>query len=83
VRPDVTFILGGIHAQERLVDYRRAAPHRHLVICNGMAYGLAQRRRLLGRAHDSVARSARECFLLNCAENDRAYASILRGLEAA
>jgi len=30
-----------------------------------------------------VARSARECFLLNCAENDRAYASILRGLEAA
>src|ERR1700682_4114959 len=82
VRPDVTFILGGIHAAERLVDYRRAAPHRHLVICNGMAYGLAQRRRLLGRVHDSVARSARECFLLNCAENDRAYASILRGLEA-
>lgn len=83
VRTDVTFILGGIHATERLVDYRRAAPHRHLVICNGMAYGLAQRRRLLGRIHDSVARSARECFLLNCAENDRAYASILRGLEAA
>jgi hypothetical protein len=82
VRPDVTFILGGIHAAERLVDYRRAAPHRHLVICNGMAYGLAQRRRLLGRVRDSVARSARECFLLNCAENDRAYASILRGLEA-
>ena len=83
VRPDVTFILGGIHAAERLVDYRRAAPHRHLVICNGMAYGLAQRRRLLGRVHESVARSARECFLLNCAENDRAYASILRGMEAA
>src|SRR6266567_2293723 len=32
VRPDVTFILGGIHAAERLVDYRRAAPHRHLAI---------------------------------------------------
>src|SRR4030088_3434744 len=30
VRPDVTFILGGIHATERLVDYRRAAPQRHL-----------------------------------------------------
>jgi hypothetical protein len=83
VRPDVTFVLGGIHASERLIDYRRAAPHRHLVICNGMAYGLAQRRRLLGRVHESVARSARECFLLNCAENDRAYASILHGKEAA
>ena len=31
---------------------------------------------------DSVARSARECFLLNSAENDRAYASILRRLKA-
>ncbi|MGH8378936.1 MAG: hypothetical protein ACRER7_08260, partial [Gammaproteobacteria bacterium] len=41
------------------------------------AYGLAQRRRLLGRVHDSVARSARECFLLNCAENDRTYAPVV------
>jgi len=83
VRPDVTFILGGIHSLERLIDYRRAAPRRHLVICNGMAYGLAQRRRLLARGHDQVARSARECFLVNCAENDRAYESVLHGLEAA
>jgi len=30
-----------------------------------------------------VARSARECFLINCAENDRAYASILHRQEAA
>jgi hypothetical protein len=79
----VTFILGGIHSLERLIDYRSAAPRRHLVICNGMAYGLAQRRRLLARSRDLVVRSARECFLLNCAENDRAYASILHGKEAA
>ena len=83
VRPEVAFILGGVHAPARLVDYRRAAPGRRLVICNGMAYGLAQRRRLLTPGSDLVARSARECFLLNCAENDRAYASILRGLEPA
>lgn len=81
VRPEVTFILGGIHSLERLGDYRRAAPGRHVVVCNGMAYGLAQRRRLLGRARNLVARSARECFLLNCAENDRAYASILKPAE--
>jgi hypothetical protein len=79
----VTFILGGIHSLERLIDYRRAAPRRHLVICNGMAYGLAQRRRLLARGRARVARSARECFLINCAENDRAYASVLHGREAA
>ena len=83
VRTDVTFILGGIHSLERLIDYRRAAPQRHLVVCNGMAYGLAQRRRLLARGRDQVARSARECFLINCAENDRAYASILHEREAA
>lgn len=83
VRPDVTFILGGIHSLQRLADYRRAAPLRHLVICNGMAYGLAQRRRLLAPGRGLVARSARECFLLNCADNDRIYASILRGVEAA
>jgi len=81
VRPDVTFILGGIHAAERLADYRRVAPGRRLVIVNGMAYGLAQRRRLLARGHDAIARSARECFLLNCAENDRRYASILKQAE--
>src|SRR5438552_3891890 len=82
VRTDVTFILGGIHSLERLIDYRRAAPRRHLVICNGMAYGLAQHRRLLARGRDQVARSARECFLINCAENDRPYEVILHGLEA-
>jgi Domain of unknown function (DUF4417) len=78
VRPEVTFILGGIHAPRRLLDYRRAAPGRRLVICNGMAYSLAQRRRLLDRAGASmVARSARECFLLNSAFNDRVYAHVL------
>ena len=83
VRPDLAFVLGGIHAPARLVDYRRAAPGRRLVICNGMAYGLAQRRRLLAPLGVPVARSARECFLLNCAENDRSYAAILRSAEAA
>ena len=73
VRPEVTFILGGVHAPERLAAYRRAAPGRRLVFCNGMAYALAQRRRLLAPAGCTVARSARECFLLNCAENDRRY----------
>jgi hypothetical protein len=44
-----------------------------------MAYALAQRRRLLGQAGAGpVARSARECFLANCAHNDRAYAHVLR-----
>jgi len=81
VRPDVTFILGGIHSPARLVDYRRAAPGRRLVIVNGMAYGLAQRRRLLVPARIGIARSARECFLLNCAENDRRYAAILKQAE--
>lgn len=83
VRPDVTFILGGIHAPGRLADYRHAAPGRRLVIVNGMAYGLAQRRRLLQACRDGVARSARECFLLNCAANDRRYAEILQYEEAA
>jgi hypothetical protein len=36
-----------------------------LVFCNGMAYSLAQRRRLLDRPRQPVARSARECFLLS------------------
>ena len=86
VRPDVTFILGGVHAAARLADYRRAAPGRRLVVVNGMAYGLAQRRRLLLAPHGGVgvARSARECFELNCVENDHRYSAILkRGLEAA
>jgi hypothetical protein len=84
VRPDVTFVLGGVHAPERLAAYRRAAPGRRLVICNGMAYALAQRRRLLANdGRVTVGRSARECFLLNCAHNDRTYAQILGGEEVA
>ena len=81
VRPEVIFILGGVHAPERLVMLRRAAPGRRLVVCNGMAYACAQRRRVLGQAAELVARSARECFLLNCSHNDRVYAEILRTQE--
>jgi hypothetical protein len=45
-----------------------------------MAYALAQRRRLLAGADGrQVARSARECFLLNCAHSDREYERILGG----
>jgi hypothetical protein len=77
VRPDVTFIIGGVHAPERLAAYRRAAPGRRLVFCNGMAYALAQRRRLLDPRLSAVARSARECFLLNCTHNDLRYAELL------
>lgn len=78
IRPDVAFVLGGVHAPGRLLDYRRAAPRRRLAVCNGMAYARAQRRRLLdGERREQVARSARECFLLNCAHNDREYARIL------
>ncbi|MGH7760781.1 MAG: hypothetical protein ACREOY_05120, partial [Candidatus Dormibacteraceae bacterium] len=73
VRTDVTFILGGVHAPARLADYRRAAPGRRLVVVNGMAYSLAQRRRLLTPSPRGIARSARECFLLNSAANDAAY----------
>jgi hypothetical protein len=76
VRPEVSFVLGGVHSPRRLLDYRRAAPGRQLTVCNGQAYALAQRRRLL--AGDSVgARSARECFLSNCAWNQRAYQAVL------
>ena len=81
VRPDVTFVLGGVHAPERLAAYRRAAPGRQLAICNGMAYGLAQRRRLVESRTEPVSRSARECFLLNCAANDRIYAQVLNQAE--
>jgi hypothetical protein len=77
VRSDVAFVLGGIHSSTRLNDYRRAAPRRRLVVVNGMAYSLAQRRRLLASLTPGVVRSARECFLANCSENDRRYASIL------
>jgi hypothetical protein len=76
VRPEVAFVLGGVHAIKRLAALRRAAPGRTLAICNGMAYALAQRRKLLaGRTW--TARSAREYFLLNCAFNDRLYAQVL------
>jgi len=81
VRPDVTFILGGVHAPERLAAYRHAAPGRPLVFCNGMAYALAQRRKVLG-THPVIARSARDCFLLNCAHNDRTYHQILEECSA-
>ena len=78
VRPDVAFVLGGVHAAERLAAYRRAAPGRRLTICNGMAYALAQRRRRLGSPNERTAWSARDCFLHNCAVNDRTYAEVLR-----
>jgi hypothetical protein len=77
VRPDVAFVIGGVHATDRLADYRRAAPGRRLSFVNGMAYSLAQRRRLLDFSARAVARSARDCFLLNCAHNDSVYAAIL------
>jgi hypothetical protein len=80
VRPDVAFVLGGVHSPERLAAYRRAAPGRRLTICNGMAYALAQRRRALGSTPARVAWSAREYFLQNCAHNDRTYAQILGGM---
>ena len=83
VRGNVAFVLGGVHAPARLAALRRAAPGRRLVICNGMAYALAQRRRLLDRSKThATARSARECFLQNCAFNDCAYAQLL-GVELA
>jgi hypothetical protein len=78
VRSNVAFVLGGVHAPERLLALRSAAPGRQLVICNGMAYALAQRRRLLDRSQErSTARSARECFLSNSAFSDRTYAQLL------
>jgi hypothetical protein len=82
VRLDVSFVLGGVHAPERLAAYRRAAHGRRLAMCNGMAYGLAQRRRLVETRLEPVARSARECFLLNCAANDRIYAQALNQAES-
>jgi len=79
VRPDVTFILGGVHSPSRLSAYRRVAPGRRIVFCNGMAYALAQRRRLLDSSPTGVARSARDCFLRNVAYNDRVYAQLIEG----
>jgi len=80
VRPDVAFVLGGVHAPERLRALRRAMPGRHLSVCNGMAYALAQRRKLLDPGVHA-ARSAHECFLRNCAFNERVYAEVLNQAE--
>ncbi|MDQ6897980.1 MAG: DUF4417 domain-containing protein [Candidatus Dormibacteraeota bacterium] len=77
VRPEVTFVLGGVHSPRRLLDYRRAAPGRRLTICNGQAYALAQRRRLLD-GPSGGARSARDCFLRNCESIAYAYAAVLK-----
>lgn len=79
VRPNVAFVIGGIHSPARLRDYRLATPGRQLVICNAQAYSLAQRRRLLGEAPALAARSARQCFLLNCDWCTQAYRAILDG----
>jgi len=49
-------------------------------MCNGMAYSMAQRRRLLEDRGASVA-SARDYFLLNCAHNDQVYTEILNQAE--
>jgi hypothetical protein len=73
VHPDVAFVMGGVYAIDRVARYREAAPGRRLCICNGMAYAMAQRRRLLNPDASAVARSARECFLLNCQYSDREY----------
>jgi hypothetical protein len=77
VRRDVTFVLGGVSSPRRLLDYRRAAAGRRLVICNGQAYALAQRRRLLSGEVAAGGLSARECFLSNCSWIERMYAAIL------
>ena len=76
VRANVAFVLGGVHAPERLRALRQVMPGRRLSICNGMAYALAQRRKLLDPGF-RAARSARECFIRNCAFNERVYAEVL------
>ena len=81
VRPGVAFVLGGVHAPQRLADYWRAATGRQLVICNGVAYAVAQRRRLLGVRQQLAARSAHECFEANVRYLDHVYARVL-GVEA-
>lgn len=77
VRPEVAFVLGGVHSPRRLLDYRRAAPGRHLAVCNGQAYALAQRRRLLSGEAGPGGLSAHECFLRNLAWIEEAYEAIL------
>lgn len=78
VRSDITFALGGVHSPAPLADYRREAPGRRLVVLNGMACSLAQRRRLLSpSAH--VVHSARDTFLADCRWNDLAYTRVLGG----
>lgn len=79
VRPDVTFVIGGVHSPQRLAAYRQAAPGRRLVFCNGMAYALAQRRKLLGQPTSApAALSSRDCFLANTAFNDRVCEQVLQ-----
>lgn len=75
VRPEVAFVLGGVHSPHRLRDYRRVAPGRRLVICNSQAYALAQRRKLLD-GREGLG-SARECFLRNCGWIERVYGEVL------
>jgi hypothetical protein len=77
VRPEVAFVLGGVHSPRRLLDYRRAAPGRRLAVCNGQAYALAQRRRLLSGEAVVGGLSARTCFLRNCSWIEEAYAAVL------
>jgi hypothetical protein len=80
VRPNVTFVIGGVHSLQRLADYRRAAPGRQLCFCNGMAYSVAQRRRLIGeRKAPLFARSPRDCFIRNSQHNDTLYEQVLAG----
>ena len=79
VRPEVAFILGGVHAPGRLRDYRAACRGRELIVCNAQAYSLAQRRRLLDTPSVVVARSARECFLRNFDWCTNTYEAILGG----
>src|SRR5207253_39797 len=67
---------------EQLVQQRRAAPGRRLMMCNGMAYARAQRRRRLGGEDRTIAWSARDYFLHNCAYNERTYAEILNDMDA-
>ncbi len=80
VRSDVAFVLGGVHSPRRLADYRQVTRGRRLAVCNGQAYALAQRRRLLvgGRiVTPRSALSARDCFLRNCVAAERLYAIAL------
>src|SRR5262245_46712121 len=77
VRPAVAFVVGGVHSPRRLLDYRRAAPGRRLAVCNGQAYALAQRRRLLSGEAVPGGLSTRECFLRNCSWIEEAVSAVL------